>query len=122
VAVKVGKHHFRPKMSCAQTVHGMPKTVVSDRDPRWRGNFRQDVCDALGVTHLMSTAYGPDSDVQTERANRVLKEKLAVYVNANHDDWDHWLLLVQFSMNNRWQESNCTTPFLLNIAEHPSLA
>jgi hypothetical protein len=101
--------------------HGMPKSVVSDRDPRWRGNSWQNVHGAMGVSHLISTAYHPETDGQTDWAIRVLKEMLAIYINANHDDWDHWLPLVQFSMNYSRQESICTTLFLLNNNEHPVL-
>jgi hypothetical protein len=48
-----------------------------------------------------------------------LKEILASYVNAHQNDWDEWLPLVQFAMNNSWQESIRTTPFMLNSGEHP---
>jgi transposase InsO family protein len=101
--------------------HGMPRSVVSDRDPRWRNPFWQNVCRALGISLLLSTAYHPQTDGQTERANRVIKEILASYVNAHQNDWDSWLPLVQFAMNNSWQESIRTTPFMLNFGEHPVL-
>jgi hypothetical protein len=60
-------------------------------------------------------------DKQSVQTNRVLKEILASYVNAHQNDWDSWLPLVQFAMNNIWQESIRTTPSVLNFGEHPVL-
>jgi hypothetical protein len=56
--------------------HGMPKTIISDRGSQWINKFWQHVCHSLGVTHLMSTAYHPEKDGQTERMSRIMKEIL----------------------------------------------
>jgi hypothetical protein len=52
--------------------------------------------------------------------NRIMKAILAMYVGANQKDWDSWLPLVQFAINNSWQESICATPFMLNTGAHPT--
>ena len=67
----------------------------------------------------MSTAYHPQSDGQTERANTVLKEMLRQYVNPIHDNWDEQLGMAEFVINDAWQECVRQTPFMLNLGQHP---
>ena len=54
-------------------LHGMPREIVSDRDTRFVSEFWRNVCTMLGVQQSMSTAFHPQSDGQTERANRTLE-------------------------------------------------
>ena len=67
----------------------------------------------------MSTAYHPQTDGQTERANRVLEEMLRHYVSPTHTDWDEHLDMAEFAINDAWQESVKETPFMLNYGQHP---
>ena len=55
-------------------VFGMPKTIVSDRDPRFTGKFFMDLCKLLGIKQAFSSAYHPQTDGQTERTNRVMQD------------------------------------------------
>ncbi len=73
----------------------------------------------VGVQHHMSTAYHPQTDGQSERTIQVLKEVLRTYVDPHQSDWDVWLPLAQFAVNNSWHESIQTTPFYLNHGAHP---
>ena len=52
----------------------------------------------------MSTAFHPQTDGQTERTNRILEDYLRHYISPQQDDWDEWLYLAEFSVNNAWQE------------------
>ena len=56
--------------------HGLPKTMVSDRDPRFASELYREICRMLGLKQAMSSAYHPESDRQTERINRVIEEML----------------------------------------------
>jgi hypothetical protein len=49
--------------------YGIPKKIISDRDPRFTANFAQAVCAQLNVKQNISTAYHPQTDGQSERAN-----------------------------------------------------
>ena len=69
----------------------------------------------------MSTAFHPQTDGQTERVNRILEDMLRHYVNPMLNDWDDHLDAVEFAVNNAWQESVQTTPFMLNYGQHPRL-
>lgn len=99
--------------------HGLSRTIVSDRDPRFQSKFWQSVCELLGIKSAMSTAFHPATDGQTERANRTLEDMLRHYIGPHQDDWDKWLAAAEFAVNNSWQASVQNTPFFLNYGQHP---
>ena len=100
-------------------LHGLPKQIVSDRDGRFISRFWKEVCRLLGIQQGMSTAYHPQTDGQTERMNRVLEDMLRAYVNPMLNSWDEKLSAVEFAVNNAWQRSTKSTPFILNFGERP---
>lgn len=100
-------------------LHGIPKTIISDRDPRFVSKFWEEVCRLLGTKQALSSAYHPESDGQTERVNRVLEDVLRHYVSPQQDDWDTYLPMAEFAINNSWHESTGCTPFFLNYGQHP---
>lgn len=99
--------------------HGTPKELVSDRDPRFTSNFWREFCAGQSITMSMSSGAHPETDGQTERANRVLEEVLRHYVAPSQDNWDELLPMAEFAINNAWQESVQNTPFMLNFGQHP---
>jgi hypothetical protein len=99
--------------------HGMPRTIVSDRDPRFTSQLFKEICKHMRVKQAMSTAFRPQTDGQTERVNRVLGDMLRCYVAPKRDDWDKLLCLAEFAINNAHHESLGTTPFFLNYGQHP---
>jgi hypothetical protein len=100
-------------------VFGCPKTLITDRDPRFMAQYFQDWCKTQGIKHNPSTAYHPQTDGLTERYNRVLEDLLRAYIGPNLDDWDTLLPQAQFAINNSYNESTQTTPFYLNYGRHP---
>jgi hypothetical protein len=75
----------------------------------------------LGIQPLLSTAYHPETDGQTERANSFLEQYLRSQVSYLQDDWVRWLPLAEFAVNNATNESTRTTPFFANYGFHPHL-
>uniref|UniRef100_A0AAV1U1Z4 Integrase catalytic domain-containing protein n=1 Tax=Peronospora matthiolae TaxID=2874970 RepID=A0AAV1U1Z4_9STRA len=71
-------------------LHGLPRELVSDRDPRFTADFWRSVFKSLGTRLKMSTSDHPESDGQTERANRVLEEILRGYVHS-FKSWSEFL-------------------------------
>ena len=101
--------------------HGMPQDVVSDRDPRFTGVFWRELWRLLGTRLAMSVSNHPQTDGQTERANRTLQDILRAMVNDNQSDWDQHLIKAEFAYNNSVQASTGHTPFYLNYGQHPRM-
>jgi len=66
---------------------GLPRGVVSDRGPQFVSRFISELYKGLGIKGLPSTAYHPQTDGQTERANQEIEHFLRLYVNYEQDDW-----------------------------------
>lgn len=103
-------------------LHGIPKTIVSDRDKNFTSLFWKGLFDYLGTRLAMSSGYHPQTDGQTERMNRTLEEMLRAYCAADHRQqlWDDYLPLVEFQYNNAVNISTGFTPFFMNYGQHPN--
>ena len=98
--------------------HGLPESIVSDRDPRFTSAFWAELFQLLGTRLLMSTAAHPETDGQTERVNRVLEDVLRSYATS-FSSWSSFLPLAEFAINNAVHASSGLTPFFVNNARHP---
>ncbi|GJW10050.1 putative reverse transcriptase domain-containing protein [Tanacetum coccineum] len=91
--------------------HGVPISIISDRDSRFTSRFWQSMQEALG-THLdMSMAYHPQTDGQSEHTIQTLEDMLRACVLDFGGSWDVHLLLVEFSYNNSYHSSVRCAPF-----------
>ena len=102
-------------------LHGVPESILSDRDPRFTAHFWRAFWTQLGTTLTMSTAYHPQTDGQTERANRTLEEMLRSRVNFQQTDWDEHLAAAELAVNNAVHASTGFTPFYLNFGQEVQL-
>jgi hypothetical protein len=103
-------------------LHGLPRSIVCDRDPRFTSMFWKALFKKLGVRILHSTAYHPQTDGQTERVNRILIQTLRPYVNYPQNDWDLYLPFAEFAYNNSEHSSIKMTPHYANYGQHPLTA
>ena len=94
-------------------------SIISDRDPRFTSHFWQTIFKHLGTKLNISTSYHPQTDGQSERANRTIEEMLRHFVHPLHDDWDQYLPVLEFAYNNSVNPSTKHTPFFLNTGRHP---
>ena len=102
-------------------LHGLPKSIVSDRDPRFTSDFWSALFRLLGTQLDMSTTDHPESDGQTERANRVVEDILRSFCAANPASWTTQLPMAEFAINNAVHASTGLTPFYVNGLRHPAL-
>ena len=65
---------------------GLPDSLVSDQGRAFIDASWKAFCSTLGITHRLSTSYHPETDGQTERANRTLEVYLRHFVNYKQDD------------------------------------
>lgn len=100
-------------------LHGMPETIISDRDPRFVATFWKHLFDLLGTQLCMSTTAHPESDGQTERVNRVLVGILRSYASNLYKNWSQFLPMAEFAINNSVHVSHGHTPFYVNHLRHP---
>ncbi|KAD0137580.1 hypothetical protein E3N88_44738 [Mikania micrantha] len=66
--------------------HGIPTSIISDRDSKFTSRVWQIVNDALGTLLDMSTAYHPQTDGQSERTNQTLEDMLRAYRQKGYAD------------------------------------
>jgi Reverse transcriptase (RNA-dependent DNA polymerase)/RNase H-like domain found in reverse transcriptase/Integrase zinc binding domain len=102
-------------------LHGVPQEIVSDRDIRFGHHFWVHLFEELKVKHSKSSPMHPQSDGQTEMANRILEDTLRHFVGPQWNDWEELLPMVEFAMNNAYNDAIQTTPFMLNAGQHPNL-
>ncbi|GJW45721.1 putative reverse transcriptase domain-containing protein [Tanacetum coccineum] len=85
--------------------HGVPISIISDRDIRFTSRFWQSMQEALGTRLDMSIAYHPQTDGQSERTIQTLEDMLRACVLDFEGSWDVHLPLVEFSYNNSYHAS-----------------
>ncbi|GKC70645.1 putative reverse transcriptase domain-containing protein [Tanacetum coccineum] len=85
--------------------HGVPISIISDRDSRFTSRFWQSMQEALGTRLDMSTAYHPQTDGQSERTIQTLEDMLRACVLDFGGSWDVHLPLVEFLYNNSYHFS-----------------
>ncbi|GJW15527.1 putative reverse transcriptase domain-containing protein [Tanacetum coccineum] len=93
------------------TRHGIPVSIICDRDPRFASNFWRSLQKALGTNLDMSTAYHPQTDGQSERTIQTLEDMLRACVIDFGNGWVRHLPLVEFSYNNSYHASIKAAPF-----------
>ncbi|MCO5571434.1 hypothetical protein L7F22_025174 [Adiantum nelumboides] len=81
-------------------IHGLPRSIIPDRDPKFTGHFWTSLFKSLGTNLLFSSAYHPQTDGQTERVNQILEEMLRHYIQNRLASWEEYLPLVEFAYNN----------------------
>ncbi|GKD90974.1 putative reverse transcriptase domain-containing protein, partial [Tanacetum coccineum] len=91
--------------------HGIPVSIICDRDPKLASNFWKSLQMALGTSLDMSTTYHPETDRQSERTIQTLKDMLRACVIDFRKGWVDHLPLVEFSYNNSYHASIKATPF-----------
>ena len=92
-------------------LHGVPVSIVSNRDPRFTSRFWPGLQAALGTRLHFSTAFNPQTDGQSERTIQTLEDMLRACVMEFKGSWDTHLALMEFAYNNSYQASIEIAPF-----------
>ena len=102
------------------TPHGLPDSVVSDRDSKFTGKFWTSLMPMLQTKLQLSSAFHPQSDGQTERMNRTLGDMLRHYIgNCKLSEWEKLLPAAEFAINNSYSDALGSTPFRVNKGYDP---
>ena len=92
-------------------LHGVPRTIVSDRDVKFLSYFWKTLWGKLGTKLLFSTSSHPQTDGQTEVTNRTLGTLLRAFINKNLKEWEDTLPNVEFAYNRTLHSLTNMTPF-----------
>ncbi|KAD3336655.1 hypothetical protein E3N88_32174 [Mikania micrantha] len=93
------------------TRHGVPFSIVSDRDTRFVSRFWKRFHESMGTRLNISTAYHPQTDGQSERTIQTLEDMLRACIIDFGGSWDDHLPLVEFSYNNSYHASIGMPPY-----------
>ena len=99
--------------------HGLPLTIISDRDARFTRRFWKAFHQLMKTKLSLSTAFHPQTNGQMEQTNQSLQQILRLYIDYNQQNWDSLLPLVEFALNNHKSTSTQHSPFYLNYRLHP---
>jgi len=105
------EHIVKKFMSQVFKHHGMPKSIVGDRDPQITSFFWRALFDNMGTKLNFSSAYHPQMDGQSEVANSSILDLLKCYVADQKTSWEKYLPLVEFVYNNTVHASPSKAPF-----------
>jgi hypothetical protein len=109
-------------------LHGLPCSIVSDRDRVFTSNFWTELFGIVGTKLAMSSAYHPHTDGQTNRVNQCLEMYLRCAVHNSPKQWKSWLSQAEFWYNSSYHSSLGCSPFKAlyghepNLGTHPMLS
>lgn len=87
------------------TTFGLPKIVQTDQGSNFLSKVFRNALKALGVSHIVSSAYHPESQGALERWHQTLKSALRKYCLETGNEWDDGVPLVLFALREARQES-----------------
>ena len=125
IPIKMGSDESSAK-ACAvlfrkeyQRLHGIPETIISDRDCRFTSIFWQELMKLQGSVHSLSSAFRPNTDGQSERTNRFIEDYLRNYVHASQNNWVELLYSAEIAYNSRRHDSIKMSPFEADLGYIP---
>jgi hypothetical protein len=103
-------------------LHGTPKSIVSDRDPKFTSAFWKEVHKLAGTRLLMSTAFHPQTDGVSERKIRDVSAVLRTVVKSSQQDWAEKVPMCEFALNSSISTSTKWAPFELTYGHLPVIS
>ena len=101
--------------------YGTPKCILTDNGTHFTSAMMNSLLKELGVTHLYSTPYHPQTNGQIERYNSTMDAKIATLANARKTDWDEKLPFVTFNYNTTIHATTKQIPFEMLFGRQPIL-
>ncbi|CAI5503975.1 unnamed protein product [Closterium sp. Naga37s-1] len=107
-------------ISTVVRLHGIPASIISDRDPKFTSKFWKETWAQYGTKLQFSSAYHPQTDGQTERTNQTMEQ----LIRTNCSDptrWEISLAMLEFAFNNAPSSTTNHSPFFLNYGMDPTV-
>jgi transposase InsO family protein len=93
--------------------------IISDRNSLFTSTFWKELHSLLGTELRLSSAYHPQTDGATERANRTMTQMLRQCVSPDQKDWVQRLPAIELAMNTAQLDTTGFSPFFLNYGQMP---
>ena len=100
-------------------LHGIPTTIISDRGPQFDSRIWKDLWNIIGARIRLASPQYPQSDGQTERHIRTFTQLIRAYTCTQRDQWEVFLPIFEFTMNNAYNTATGVSPFFANYGRHP---
>jgi len=101
---------------------GLPKKMISDRDPRFTSHFGKALLSKLGITQNLSTIFHPQTDGLSEWKNQWIEQYLRLITSSNPEHWTQWLDIASAVHNNRKNTTTGLSPNQILIGYETTLA
>jgi hypothetical protein len=101
--------------------HSLPRAIVSDRGPQFISLVWREVCQQLRIERKLSSAYHPQTDGATERANQELETYLRIFVTFQQHDWADHLAPAMIAINGRTSSTTGLSPFFMTHGFHQAV-
>ena len=96
------------------SVWGPPNNILTDRGAQFMSSLWRELWSTLGTTLSFSSAYHPQTDGQSERANRTWKDMLRCYIDREaKGNWESLLPALQYAYNTSMHAGSRRSPFEL---------
>jgi hypothetical protein len=103
-------------------LHGVPERIILDRGPLMNATHWETFNYYLNSRRVLTSAYHPETDGQTERQNQTLEQYLRIYCTLEQDDWALWISIAEFAYNDSAHATTGITPFRANQGMDPRSA
>lgn len=102
-------------------LHGVPKQIVCNRDPRFISIFWKELWSSMGTKITPSSPFHPQTDGQAEKANDICMRYLKTFATIYKNKWDKVIGLGEFAYNSSKHSSIDCSPFECDLGYNPNL-
>ena len=100
-------------------LHGIPSSIVSDRDATFRSHFWTELFHLTGTKLKMSSGYHPQIDGQTKVTNKFLETYLHCFTSEQQHQQEKWLPLAEWWYNTSYHTASKMTPYEVVYGKPP---
>ena len=100
-------------------LHGYPKYIISDRDPKFTSGIWKELFSSLGVKQNLSSSFHPQTDGSSEKANDMIECCIRAFTNYQQDDWNTFLPEFELGINSAKSDASGLSPQFLDTGLEP---
>ena len=100
-------------------LHGYPKYIISDRDPKFTSGIWKELFSSLGVKQNLSSSFHPQTDGSSKKANDMIECCIRAFTNYQQDDWNTFLPEFELGINSAKSDASGLSPQFLDTGLEP---